>query len=312
MKSVANRGSTSSSDCVTVNTATFTFGSDSTGQLGGGAGGGAVFMAANDIANRKNNFENQAVVDASAGHSHTLALSLGPGGQISAWGFGDSAYGETGVAPGRAPGCSETSEQSCPLATSFSRTPSRIQLPNGYAGTLKKCIAGRRVSYFITHQEGVLSLGYNRYGQLGRPENVGLEGVGSASAQPIPSSAFGGQKVASLSAGWYHAAAVTGDGRVYTWGKSANGRLGPAPEPSAGYEATPVLVPRALFLDWGARAVSCGGSHTLVLSLSGDVWSFGSNRYGQLGVSVGYGDWSAVTGTPQRVPLPGKTPSPKH
>ncbi len=76
-----------------------------------------------------------------------------------------------------------------------------------------------------------------------------------------------------------HAAAIDADGNVWTWGARALGR--PYHEATAGAPA-PVACP-----DWaGKKAVraACGLNHTVIVLDSGEVYAFGSNAEGALGL----------------------------
>ena len=44
-------------------------------------------------------------------------------------------------------------------------------------------------------------------------------------------------------------------------------------------------MPKSLSFDILIKDVSCGGAHTLILSKSGDLFSIGSNEFGQLGLN---------------------------
>ena len=45
------------------------------------------------------------------------------------------------------------------------------------------------------------------------------------------------------------------------------------------------MIPKSLSFDILVDKISCGASHTLMLSKSGDLFSIGSNKYGQLGLN---------------------------
>ena len=88
----------------------------------------------------------------------------------------------------------------------------------------------------------------------------------------VPASLGSGQ--ASVSAGEYHACAVSQGGALQCWGQPSEGRTSPPPAAAA-----------------GQAAVSAGGGHTCALSISGDVVCFGDNPWGQTSVPA-----SASTG----------------
>jgi len=66
---------------------------------------------------------------------------------------------------------------------------------------------------------------------------------------------------------------------VYTWGGSPKGTLGHGEEEEE-------LVPRAVkaVLGKDVQMVACGTQHTMVLTKSGEVYSWGSGRFGKLGL----------------------------
>ncbi|EKU21400.1 putative e3 ubiquitin-protein ligase herc3, partial [Nannochloropsis gaditana CCMP526] len=110
-------------------------------------------------------------------------------------------------------------------------------------------------------------------------------------------------KCKQVACGFAYTAAVTTEGQVYTWGAGENGRLGlgdeldkmrpghvkdlaryPVKEIFAGSD---VLSP--LHLDafqgqlFAQVSVGPGGYHTITLSTTGEVYTWGHNRVGQLG-----------------------------
>ena len=91
---------------------------------------------------------------------------------------------------------------------------------------------------------------------------------------------FFGEAVVMVAAGSHHAACVTAKGMLWSWGDGRNGRLGHG-------DCTPRQHPERLGKEMygGSPAVmvACGGSHTLVLTAMGCVYSCGAGYYGQLG-----------------------------
>ncbi|KAL1117573.1 hypothetical protein AAG570_003888 [Ranatra chinensis] len=67
---------------------------------------------------------------------------------------------------------------------------------------------------------------------------------------------------------------------MFCWGNTSNGELG-----LGGIEEDHILTPRELIFTHAnsIRAISCGKNHTLVVTLSGEVYSCGNNDHNQLG-----------------------------
>jgi alpha-tubulin suppressor-like RCC1 family protein len=92
--------------------------------------------------------------------------------------------------------------------------------------------------------------------------------------------ALKGHVVTHLAAGKEHAAAVTADGALYTFGEGGFGRLGHDDEEN---QLAPKRVAAA---DWEGRcvvSVVCGCSHTAVVLDDGSLYTFGYGDDGQLG-----------------------------
>ena len=75
-----------------------------------------------------------------------------------------------------------------------------------------------------------------------------------------------------------HCAAIDDEGRLYTWGRNERGQLGHGDYVSRG---TPTRV-EALG-ETRCASAACGKGHTVVVCENGDVYGFGSNKFGQLG-----------------------------
>jgi alpha-tubulin suppressor-like RCC1 family protein len=85
---------------------------------------------------------------------------------------------------------------------------------------------------------------------------------------------------ASISAGLFHAMALTADGEAWGWGRNTSGNLGAGTGVSTGNQRVPVkTVGGNRFVE-----ISAGVSHTLARTSSGQVFAWGSNSNGQLGV----------------------------
>ena len=110
----------------------------------------------------------------------------------------------------------------------------------------------------------------------------------------------------------YHSAALSADGTMYTWGQGSGGKLG------HGDEVTYIL-PTAVSSFVNAHKkivqVSAGRDHTLAVCSQGELYAWGCDRYGQLGLGLcsgvepakGSGDsdkgGAKVVATPRKVKL---------
>ena len=87
--------------------------------------------------------------------------------------------------------------------------------------------------------------------------------------------------VQQYSLGDNHCSAII-QGKLYTWGKGSWGRLGLGDQSDANL---PVLNP---YLQEPVELVSCGGYHSLILTQSKSVFSFGWAKNGRLGIGQNF------------------------
>jgi alpha-tubulin suppressor-like RCC1 family protein len=95
---------------------------------------------------------------------------------------------------------------------------------------------------------------------------------------PTPVKGLADHKVVHVACGGKHAAAITDEGRLYTWGTGFCGQLGhgsaeakPEPTVVGALEGKPV------------KQVFCGETHSICLTIDGDVYTWGLDVEGQLG-----------------------------
>ena len=105
-------------------------------------------------------------------------------------------------------------------------------------------------------------------------------GTTSDSQTPVKVSMPTNAKFVSVSAGWNHVIALSADGKVYAWGANGYGQLG---FDSEGVENVPKLV--TLPTEDKVISVAAGNSFSLALTSTGNVYAWGINTVGQLGVS---------------------------
>uniref|UniRef100_A0A673UYB8 HECT and RLD domain containing E3 ubiquitin protein ligase family member 6 n=1 Tax=Suricata suricatta TaxID=37032 RepID=A0A673UYB8_SURSU len=151
---------------------------------------------------------------------------------------------------------------------------------------LRQAASGERHSLLLLSEGEVHSCGDNRRGQLGR------RGV-QHDEQPKPIQALETLRVELVSCGKEHSLAVCYKGRVFAWGAGSEGQLG------IGEFKEISLIPRKINTLTGIKIiqVSCGHYHSLALSEDGQVFSWGSNSHGQLGLGKEFPSQAS----PQRV-----------
>src|SRR5579859_1912440 len=187
---------------------------------------------------------------------HSLAVTAD--GKVWAWGW--NKYGELGH---------DTTGQNCPyvsVTTTCSDVPVRVL---GISNPLT-VTGGGFFSLALMPDHAVRSWGSGGHGQIGN---------GSFADQPSPVAVSAVlSHVAQLSAGWFHAVALTDDGHVWTWGDNTNGEIGNGVTSTQGI-SVPFEVPGLSNM----VAVSGGDGFTGALKGDGTVWTWGLNQYLELG-----------------------------
>ncbi|XP_076998998.1 E3 ISG15--protein ligase HERC5 [Tamandua tetradactyla] len=114
--------------------------------------------------------------------------------------------------------------------------------------------------------------GQNVHGQLG----VGRIFVSTSTPQIVER--LSGVPLVQISAGEAHSMALSMSGNIYSWGKNDFGQLGLG---HTNNEDSPTLIEE---LDnQKVEFLTCGGSHTALLTEDGLAYTFGAGKYGQLG-----------------------------
>ncbi|KAK1345740.1 hypothetical protein QTO34_008204 [Cnephaeus nilssonii] len=165
--------------------------------------------------------------------------------------------------------------------------PGRLQRrgPSGRA-ELRQAASGERHSLLLLSDGTVHASGDNRRGQLGR------RGAPRGD-RPEPIKALETLHVGFVSCGKEHSLAICHQGRVFAWGAGSEGQLGIEEFKEI------IFTPKKIKTLNGIKIiqVSCGDYHSLALSKDGQVFSWGKNSQGQLGLGKDFPSQAS----PQRV-----------
>ncbi len=134
---------------------------------------------------------------------------------------------------------------------------------------------GHRSSYFVAEGR-LMSCGIEVWsGQLGHGE---FDADHRVVAMPMLLPSMAEVRICGVAAGMSFGAAFSAEGKVYTWGWGANGRLGHG-------DADGCLIPKQVqaIAEVRMRAVAAGNSHRLSVTESGEVFSWGRGHEGQCG-----------------------------
>ncbi|KAH7520537.1 hypothetical protein FEM48_Zijuj08G0154500 [Ziziphus jujuba var. spinosa] len=193
------------------------------------------------------------IVSLTCGADHTTAYSESRV-EVYSWGWGD--FGRLGHGD-----------------SSDLFTPLPIKALHGLK--IKQIACGDSHCLAVTVEGEVQSWGRNQNGQLG---------LGSTEDSLVPQKiqAFQGVSIKMVAAGAEHTAAITEDGSLYGWGWGRYGNLGLG-------DRNDRLVPEKVSTvdiknqDEKMVMVACGWRHTISVSSSGGLYTYGWSKYGQLG-----------------------------
>ncbi|GFR62447.1 X-linked retinitis pigmentosa GTPase regulator-like protein [Elysia marginata] len=169
-------------------------------------------------------------------------------------------------------------------------TPARVETLHMLKLRVEAVACGCEHTLALT-QQGVYGWGNSKYGQVG----VGTRHV---YRRPMLVEGLQLETVVSVQCGHYHSLALTEDHQVYSWGWGVHGQLGHGnPEDC--------LIPQHVryLMNFGIVKVAAGYAHSLALTESGEVWSFGCGYFGQLGLGT-----NSKTSIPERISFPTTSP----
>ena len=167
--------------------------------------------------------------------------------------------------------------------------PYHQEMSQGFTGNqlaFNAVSAGQHHSLALRATGDLWTWGDNEYGQLGLGPNATPTYVNNTTSPPVTSAFADPQQVTLISdvigmaAGFHHTIVVTGDGRVWTWGRNNYGQLGlGSTDDAAGGHPTPTVVTGLADI----VAVAAGDYYSMALERDGAVWAWGYNADGQVG-----------------------------
>jgi alpha-tubulin suppressor-like RCC1 family protein len=262
----------------------YAFGLNEYGELGSASGVSTQLPQPNPVAAllpHPSGTPFPTVAAAATGTYHSLALTT----DGTLYAFGNNWYGQLGSTTGNGTNTPEA-------------TPTAITLPAG-AGAITAIAAGAEHSLVVTATGQLYAFGENNAGQLGTTANTSANPVPTAVGLPLlpPQRIVRVQKVTAVAAGGNSSYALTSLGSLYAFGDNYDGQLGIV-------GATTYPAPTAVTLPGESGTITqieAGAADAFAITSSGQLYAFGDNHFGELGISG-----TEKTATPTLVTLPGQ------
>ena len=125
----------------------------------------------------------------------------------------------------------------------------------------------------VTSSFRIYCWGSNRDGELGIGPNSG-----SNSQRQTPTLLSSSLRAKKIDVGAGHSCAVSIQDKAWCWGLNYRGQVGNSKTGKS------VLAPVQVALGVSIKGISAGGYHTCAVSMSGEIWCWGANDHGQVGV----------------------------
>ena len=233
--------------------------------------------------------QGEAVIDVACGHSHALALTAS--GRLLSW--GNAMEGRLGIGATERKGVPVQYRRYFPYPSGIPQfDPSMPQglppvplavLPSALRVLQICCGASHCLALTAGTVFPVFSWGSGSGGKLGHGDNKNR-------LTPTPVAALEKESVLQVGCGTWHSTCIVevaplrDCGLVFTWGTGMLGQLGLGDTAHAA--PLPLEVPGLVELGIAATHLSCGPTHNAIITNEGDMYTWGSNKYGCLGANV--------------------------
>ncbi|EPS68557.1 hypothetical protein M569_06211, partial [Genlisea aurea] len=137
---------------------------------------------------------------------------------------------------------------------------------------VRSVVGGSRNSLAICENGKLFTWGWNQRGTLGHPPESKTETV------PSQLTALSTVKIVQAAIGGWHCLAVDDQGRAYAWGGNEYGQCGEEPERVDDADRPvrrDIIIPQRCVPKLSVRQVAAGGTHSVVLTQGGHVWTWG-------------------------------------
>ncbi|CAL7951444.1 unnamed protein product [Xylocopa violacea] len=227
----------------------FACGSDQEGQLGRGTSA-IGDSSSTPVLVYDSGTTGSEIVQIAAGSHHSLALTNSGG--VFAW--GSNLEGQLGL----------------PDVSGLMNKPTVVHIPE----PVKKIAAGYYHSTFLTESGLVFVCGEAESGKLGIDVNFSTQTAPKQMQLPCPA--------VDVACGGHHTVILAENGNLYCTGNNSSGQLGLGTNFTELH--TPKLLPRGAMQNERITRISCGESHTAIVTDSGKLYTCGDGRHGKLGL----------------------------
>ncbi|KAG1711045.1 hypothetical protein DVH05_013762 [Phytophthora capsici] len=275
-------------DAILASGRVFAFGSNANGELGQG------HRHACELPTEIESFRGARITNVYSGFDADFAFARTDEGQVFAWGGAGRAIFNEVMARTRRSEKQEVQHAKGGNRANVGDEGSCFLFPR-----LIPSLSSKRLVHFACGRTGghiamtsdkgeCFTWGRGEYGELGT--NTCEGGAKTITEDPVRVDSVKNSYIAYVSVGNTHTAAITDQGRLYAWGSCVSGQLGLGEAKRAGVKdkrlqlcfPTPTIV-EALQSTRITR-VSCGAIHTAVVSVDGQLFTFGCGDGGRLGV----------------------------